>query len=343
MTAPARWCTAIANHVHELCLGGQCGASWHFADLVSLTGAPNVASNVSANVRADTTSVVVYRTGSNHIEQIALSGNGWVAADLTNLAGAATAAGNPATYTRSDQTAAVVYRGSDSHIYELRLDPGSGQWQKGDLTSITGAPQASGDPVGYVRADATNAVVFVSVNDGHVRELSLPSGTTSWSAGDLTALTGAPAVGGAVRPFTRSDGWSVVVYRGTDNHVHELGLAVGTSSWQLGDLTQLTGAVAAASDPAPYDRSDSWSTVIYRGTDNHVYELGLAPSSSTWQVGDLTQITGAALATNTPSGYVRADGISAINYTTSDNHIHELSLQSAGWQDGDLTALAGGP
>ena len=331
------------NHVHELCLGGQCGSSWHVGDLVIDSGAPNVASNLSANIRADTTSVVVYRTASNHIQEIGFYASGWMSGDLTVIAGAVTAAGDPAAYTRSDQTTAVVYRGSDNRIYELELDPGSSQWQENDLTSDSGAPLAGGDPVGYVRADATNAVVFVSANDGHVRELSLPAGAVNWAADDLTALASAPTVGGAVRPYTRSDGWSVVVFRGTDNHVYELGLAVGTTSWQLEDLTQLTSAVAAASDPAPYVRHDSWSTVIYRGTDNHVYELGLAPNSGTWQVGDLTLITGAPLAANTPSGYIRADGVSAINYTTSDNHIHELSFRGVNWETTDLTALAGGP
>src|SRR5262249_54147020 len=128
----------------------------------------------------------------NHIEELRLNGSTWNAGDLSAITGAVAAVGNPAGYTRSDGFNAVLFRGSNNHVYELGLPAGSSQWQVGDLTAITGAPVAASDPVGYVRADATNAVLFVS-SDGHVRELSLPMGSSSWSAGDLTAITGAHA------------------------------------------------------------------------------------------------------------------------------------------------------
>jgi hypothetical protein len=65
-----------------------------------------------------------------------------------------------------------------------------------------------------------------------------------------------------------------VVYRGTDDHIHEL---VFNGGWCHNDLTGAAGAPAnAAGDPAvhPWD-VDSTLHVLYRGTDDHIHELCL--------------------------------------------------------------------
>lgn len=330
------------SQVHELCINGPCFTNWHFSNLSTLAAAPAAASNVSAYIRTDNTSAIVYRTTSNHIEELRRNGTSWVAGDLSAPTNATAATGNPAAYPRSDGYSVVVYRGTNNHIFELALPPGSSTWQVADLSTVTGAPNAASDPVGYVRADGTNTVVYRSVNDGHIRQLSLIS--NGWQAADLTALTNAHAAAGVPRPYSRSDGFSAVVYRGTDDHIYELRLPPGSSTWQVGDLTALTSAPAATGDPSPYTRLDIWNTVIFRGSsNNHIYELGLAPGSSTWQVHDLTSIAGAPVAADTPSGFVRDDGASTIHFRTSDNHIHELYLIGGSWGTSDLTSLAGGP
>jgi hypothetical protein len=62
-------------------------------------------------------------------------------------------------------------------------------WHVGDLSWNTGAPAAAGDPVGYVRSDGVNSVVYRDFYN-HVHELYLKGG--SWHVGDLSAKTGAP-------------------------------------------------------------------------------------------------------------------------------------------------------
>jgi hypothetical protein len=329
-------------HVAELSLSGH---TWSFGDLTHLTGAPGPAGDIANYVRSDVTNAVVYRSSDGHIRELSLpvGATSWHAGDLISLTGGTASAGNPSGYVRSDAWSTVVYRGTDAHIHELGLAPGSTSWQVGDLTALTGAPNASGDPIGFVRNDLVNAVVFQSASDNHIRELKLAHGSGSWATDDLTALTGATAAAGKARGFVRSDGFTSVVYRGTDNHIHELGLAVGSSTWQVGDLSTLTGATAASGDPAPYVRADEWSTVVYLGSDGHIHELGLAPASSSWQVGDLTSLAGAPSASAGPTGYVRADFVSTVDFQSSDNHIHELQLTSTGWTQADLTSLAGGP
>jgi hypothetical protein len=40
----------------------------------------------------------------------------------------------------------VVYRGQDAHVHELRRHDGPRGWEHADLTELSGAPPAAGDP-----------------------------------------------------------------------------------------------------------------------------------------------------------------------------------------------------
>ena len=62
--------------------------------------------------------------------------------------------------------------------------------------------------------------------DSHVYELTLSG--DHWIASDLSGITGAPNAIGDQAAYVRSDGSpriNAVVYRATDNHIHELRLA----------------------------------------------------------------------------------------------------------------------
>jgi hypothetical protein len=65
--------------------------------------------------------------------------------------------------------------------------------------------------------------------------------------------------------------------------------------------------------------------MVYRGTDNHIYELSLPGEQ--WQSLDLTKTTKAPSCASSPMGYVRVDGVTAVVYQASDGHIHEMALQ----------------
>lgn len=189
------------------------------------------------------------------------------------------------------------------------------------------------------------SVVFVT-GDGHIHELVLK---TSWQHRDLTAAAAAPntySFDTSVMAFRRSDGVSMVVYRGQDNHIHSLYLELlhqGNSwqeIWRWADLTAITGSPDAAADPYGYVRSDGISTVVYTGSDGHIHELRLEGG---WIWADLTTIAVAPLAAGRAIAYARADGINAIVYVAAyDGHICELRLDG-GWQWADLTALTLGP
>ncbi|WP_437935118.1 hypothetical protein [Sorangium sp. So ce341] len=144
--------------------------------------------------------------------------------------------------------------------------------------------------------------------------------------------------------YVRRDGVSVVLHRTSNNHIRELSL--GGAGWDAWDLSAVTGAAAAASDPFGYVRGDRVNAVIYRSSgDGHIRELTLDTAAGTpWQKWDLTASTGAPAAVGKPFAFVRRDGVTSVVYRSSgDNHIRELALTGSGWQAGDLSALTGAP
>ena len=128
------------------------------------------------------------------------------------------------------------------------------------------------------------------------------SWSPGWHWGDLSSVTKAPAADSRGNPETGyaygADGTQHVAYRGTDNHIHQLWWSVA-EGWHFGDLTNAIGAPAADSrgDPDGYVLdADGTQHVVYRGTDNHIYELWWCPASCWspgWHWGDLTGWIGA--------------------------------------------------
>jgi hypothetical protein len=95
-------------------------------------------------------------------------------------------------------------------------------------------------------------------------------------------------------------------------------------TWHTDDLTAVTGATAAAGDPAGY-MFDAQGTqhVVFRGTDSHIHELWW--DNTGWHTDDLTAVTGATAAAGDPAGYMfDAQGTQHVVFRGTDSHIHEL-------------------
>ena len=129
------------------------------------------------------------------------------------------------------------------------------------LSAVPQAESGSASETALSHSHLTPAVVYVT-GDGHIHEIALKG---TWQHRDLTAAAGAPltySYDTRAMAFRRSDGVSMVVYRGTDNHIHSLYLELvhqGNSwqeVWHWADLSAITGSPAAASDPYGYVRSD---------------------------------------------------------------------------------------
>lgn len=213
------------------------------------------------------------------------------------------------------------------------------------LPDVSRAESGSVAGMALSRSHLTPAVVYAT-GDGHIHEIALKG---TWQHRDLTAAAGAPVTYPFYsRPmaYRRSDGVSMVVYLGTDNHIHSLYLELRRQGnnwqevWHWADLSAITGSPAAASEPYGYVRSDGISTVLYTSSDGHIHELRLEGG---WIWADLTAISGAPAAAGVACAYVRGDGINAVVFRGSANgHIYELRLDD-GWTWADLTALSGAP
>ncbi|ORV33328.1 hypothetical protein AWB99_08285 [Mycolicibacterium confluentis] len=246
-------------------------------------------------------------------------------------------------YPLSNDSQHVFFIGTDKFVHELDITAGSG-WDDNDLTTLAEAvPPIPTSTLAGFRLGTNSKHVFFVGTDNDLYELYFTA-TEGWVCNDLTAVAGAvpPTPATALEGFRLSDDSKHVFYIGTDNHVHEL-FITGGGRWDDNDLTTLAGAVppTPATALTGYRLSDNSQHVFYIGTDNHVHELFIAGAG--WNDNDLTTLAGAVPPTPATAltGYPLSDNSQHVFYIGTDNHVHELFIAGAGWNDNDLTTLAG--
>jgi hypothetical protein len=239
----------------------------------------------------------------------------------------------------------VFFIGTDKYVHELDIAAG-GIWHDNDLTTLAGAvPPIPTSALAGFRLGADSKHVFFIGTDNHVYELYFTAGT-GWVFNDLTSLARAvrPAATSAIDGHRLGDDSKHVFFIGTDNHVHELFIAPG-GRWADNDLTVLAGPGAVPPTPTSaltsYPLSDDSQHVFFIGTDNHVHELFIDGGS--WTDNDLTAQAGAVPPTPTTAltGYPLSNDSQHVFFIGTDSHVHELDIAGAGWNDNDLTTLAG--
>jgi hypothetical protein len=269
---------------------------------------------------------------------------GWNLRDLTAITRAPNAAAHPTGYVfDAFGTQHVTYLGVDGHIHELLWDTRG--WRHHDLTAVTAtaSPVGANTAIGYVLR-CTQHVVFFGLNGID----QLWRDNAGWHYLNIQgAATGTNVVTSTGRPigyaFT-GQRTQHVNWPGLDRHIHELWWD-SSSGWHHNDLTAATGAPLSAANPTGYV-FDAQGTqhVNYVGQDSHIYELWW--NAAGWHYNDLTTAAGAPIAeiNRDAVGYVfPSQGTQHVNYVGTDNHIHELWWNPAGWHHHDLTAAAGAP
>lgn len=264
------------DHIHEL--GATLGGFWEHLDITAAIGAPTAAGDpVGYQFAAERREHVIYRGKDGHIHELAATlGGFWEHTDVSNATNAAQAAGDPSGYEFvAENREHVVYRGGDGHIHELAASLG-GTWGHFDLSAMTGAPPAAGNPCGYAFEQENRQHIVYRGADGHIHELAASVGG-NWGHFDLTTMTGAPPAAGDPSGYVFvAEQRQHVVYRGTDGHIHELAASLG-GTWAHFDLTAMTGAPSAAGDPVGYEfTAESRQHVMYRGADGHIHELAVS-------------------------------------------------------------------
>jgi hypothetical protein len=193
-------------------------------------------------------------------------------------------------------------------------------WHHTNLTSVTAAPKAGGNPTGWAfEAQATQHVTYGG-NDLHIHELWWDQ-SGGWHHHDLTKATGAPDA-----PLNTdrtvyvlpSKGTQHVIYVGADKHVHEL-WRDQSGRWHPHDLTKATGA------PDAYFRACGYALagtehVVFLGVDTHVHELWR--DSGDWQHNDLTVATKSSPGGSWPTGFgFETFGTQHVTYRDAKNDV----------------------
>jgi hypothetical protein len=275
--------------------------------------------------------------------------NSWHLRDLTAATGAPPGDGQVAGYVFAAQgTQHIVYRhGATASIHELWWDADG--WHHNDLTAAAGAPRSLNDgPAGYVfDAQGTQHVLYTGF-DLHVHELWWDA--DGWHHNDLTADTGAPLVGSRPVGYAfNAQGTQHVIYQSdSDGHVQELWWDI--NGWHHNDLTVVTGAVSAGSEPVGYVfEAQGTQHVIYQGYDDGGYIHELWWDTDGWHHNNLSAATGAPMCLSDPAAYMfAAQGTQHVVYVAGEDayHIqglHELWWDTHGWHHNDLNAAAGAP
>ncbi|MBZ5504323.1 MAG: hypothetical protein LAO78_02450 [Acidobacteriia bacterium] len=232
----------------------------------------------------------------------------------------------------------VNYIGGDAHVHQLWYDS---TWNKSDLSSLTGAPDASltSGIKTAVNSNAGSMEVYYIGTDQHVHALWFDG---AWHTADLTATTGAlNAIAGSPLTVLHDPlaNTMELEYIGTDQHVH---LLFYDGLWHTEDLTAMTGALNAAANSGLASEVNTIGNSVevhYIGTDQHIHTLWY---NGTWHVADLTAITGAPNAVSGSPLTAVVDTITntvEVEYVGADEHVHQLWYNGL-WHTADLTTLA---
>jgi hypothetical protein len=244
-----------------------------------------------------------------------------------------TALSNPFGYVRASGSPAVVFRGEQGRLYEYGGISVAPFWGLAALTKA-GGPIAVGDPIAFLRSDmGENLIDAVAFRDdrGHILELTRVF-ANDWILGDIAKDAASDPYAYATAEDTEA-----VVYRGTDDHVHQLERTSGVL--ELYDLTQDAQAPLAAGEPRGFAHFGEYSAVVYRDTSGHIHQLYRARGAERWNHVDLT--FGLQPAASDPFPYLRSDRADAIVYLGMDRHVDELTFYKGGWYWGDLTNITG--
>jgi hypothetical protein len=182
--------------------------------------APAAAGDPFAYVTSGGVPRVIYRGTNGHIYELHPEPF-WRCNDLSDISGAPPAAGDPFGYQTNDGIARVIYRDAEGQIIELALLK---RWESANLSTNdkaeSPAPEAAGNPFGYVTYDGIPRVIYRGTN-GHICELHPEP---FWRCNDLSMISGAEPAAGDPFGYVTGDGSGVprVIFRGSNNHIFEV-------------------------------------------------------------------------------------------------------------------------
>jgi hypothetical protein len=227
----------------------------------------------------------------------------------------------------------IVYRdGQSSQIFEFDDGTGTAPFAR----SLVDNHRATGAPMGFV-AGYAKRVVFRG-DDNHVYQ------AVNWDGKwqpilDMNSVPGVPLADGDPYAFNDSGGGAHIVYRGTDDHLHDIWLDMAHMSWHHTDISGSSG-VPVTDDPMGYLHA-STLRVVYR-SNNDIYEAFASDPAGPWVQWNMTEYVAGAVATaSRPKGALDPSGRPHVVYRDRLGDVHDLLMDASGWRDIDITSRTG--
>ncbi|MET0552838.1 MAG: metallophosphoesterase [Vicinamibacteria bacterium] len=309
------------GRLHEL---WQKGAESGTSDLTALAGAARATGDPALYFDpVGGVQVALYRGSDGHVQSLYWA-EGAVGRDslgATASAAKVAASGRPAGFAQQDGTNVVVYRTEGDRIHSLYW-----RGQEAPRTEdLSGSfPPAAGDPAPFVNTSTGTNVVVYRADDRQIHALYWTGQGAVGHDGLSFAAGGPRAAGDPVAYYIAAEDSNHVVYRGVDQHLHELWWRGGENARHV-DLTAAAGAPAAADEPsAYYSPGTRTKHVVFRSGDGHLHEIASAPDGPL-ETKDLTLEALAPPAASRPVAYaVEGANTQHVVYRGPDGQVHEI-------------------
>lgn len=243
-------------------------------NLSGTAGSPKAAGDpVGYHDPATDTHHITYQDEDGHLHELFCLGITPIeyGGNLTATISAPPSAGVPSAFTTPNVNM-VVYRSTTRQILCVSWRVGASNLD--NLSAVAGSAPAAGDPVGYYTAhDDTVQIVYLG-SDGHIWELYF-QGNATVTGWDLTAISGAPKPAGALSAYySAGTNTKHVVFRSANGRLHEIWWTPGGGTPAHVDVTAAYDLPLAGDRPVGFTvEGRNTQHVVYRGQDNHIYEV----------------------------------------------------------------------
>jgi hypothetical protein len=331
---------ASAQQVHQLSYTG----SWSDTNPAGAT--TDTKTGVAAFLTTPNDAVhTFYLASDDSVHQLFYNGVNWSDENLTVATKAPLALAKSALSGFSiDNLQYVYYIGSDHHLHQLFYN--NSEYADTDLTKISGGPLAGSTTKVVAFSTGSPAIhVYYQSANGHIHQTYTTTGS-NWQDQDLTKIASGTAGCGVWMAGFNIANLQYVYFVATTGHVHQL--FYNNITWTEKDLTALSGSEVAASGSGVAAFAISGGTdqfeVFFIGIDKHMVELS-STNNQTWTFADLTDLTGAPLATATNQIVAFPTPNDDFHvYFVAKSHIRQLYLPiDSEWQIEDLTVESKGP
>ena len=330
----------------------------------SYKATPEAEERVALIESADGQRYVVYRTADGQIHELAISRDGSSVQDtsISALAKSPPAAGQPSLYSLEPDSRRILYRGMSGHLHELsRVTAGAepSSWRHTDLTAQLNIPVAACDPslvvfegVPHIAYVDTAARIREVWHDGQWRQQPLPAAPRpageviiSRSASQLH-VTYRTVFGAACEQTCAPDPAQPARRTWTPRNIHRLPAAGKPIGFSRDGKRHIVFRAA--------EKWPSKEPFIFDGIERRQpgYRRYQGPRKTLVHASDTGRRFRQLDPIGEPGGNV-AGNPCLVHDSTNDNdyvafrdtagHVQEATLNEAGWQLIDLTALAAAP